>query len=482
MKAKAEMTNARGLRGYSLPRVLLNMWWNPLKFLTSIAERYGDVVCVIPRRIYFVNHPDHVRRVLHDKRAIYSKSKVGATPKKEAPSKESTDIMPETYLERRKYLGFQSVVRSEGEAWHRQRSIMQPIFSRPQISTLSSVVSSATGSMLARWQNKTGSALDVEQEVLALVRRIVVKAFFGCNLESKEAETLASAAGHVHDYFDTRAFVPFRMPEKIPTATNRRFKESFKALSEFVDLELTKRDRNGHAGNDLLDLMLRARDDAGEGLNTRQLYDEALMLSIVGHQTTAAVIVWTLSQLSINSHVETKLYLELEHVLGERNPSLEDLPQLTYLRQVIEESLRLYPPTWIIPRRALEDDEIGGCPVPAGSDVVISPYVLHRHPGYWTDAESFDADRFVLGERHPAYIPFGYGERICMASNFALMQASLVLAQVVRAFHVEVALGHRVEPNRRARLVLQPRGGMPMTLHARRREVGKQTASIGRTA
>jgi cytochrome P450 len=144
---------------------------------------------------------------------------------------------------------------------------------------------------------------------------------------------------------------------------------------------------------------------------------------------------------------------------------------LTYLRQVIEESLRLYPPTWIIPRRALEDDEIGGCRVPAGSDVIISPYVLHRHPVFWTDPEMFAPDRFARGERHPAYIPFGYGERICMASNFAMMQISLVLADVVRAYHLEGVPGRRVEPNHRARLVLQPRGGVPVTLHPRLRRV-----------
>lgn len=124
MEAASKLGAVPGPQGYSLPRIVINMWWNPLRFLSEIAARYGDIVCVHPKRIYLVNHPDHVRQVLHDRREIYSKSKVGATPKREAPLHQSQDVMPQTYLERRRYLGFQSIVRSEGEVWRRQRSMV----------------------------------------------------------------------------------------------------------------------------------------------------------------------------------------------------------------------------------------------------------------------------------------------------------------------------------------------------------------------
>ncbi|HLJ86815.1 MAG TPA: cytochrome P450, partial [Candidatus Angelobacter sp.] len=431
MEAASKLGAVPGPQGYSLPRIVINMWWNPLRFLSEIAARYGDIVCVHPKRIYLVNHPDHVRQVLHDRREIYSKSKVGATPKREAPLHQSQDVMPQTYLERRRYLGFQSIVRSEGEVWRRQRSMVQPIFSRSQIAGLAEIVTQATRSMLTRWSTANGAILDIEKEMLELVRTMALKSFFGGRLDDEAIGKLAAAAGNVHDFFDTRSFVPLRMPERVPTATNRRFRESFQLLSEFVDREIMERRRDGHDVEDMLGLMLRAKDDeSGEGLNQRQLYDEALMLAIVGHQTTAAALMWTLHLLEANSACEKRLHGELVRVLGERAATLEDLPKLTYLRQVVDESMRLYPPTWIIARRALQDDVIGGYQVPAGADVVICPYVLHRHPGFWEDAEIFDPDRFVLGKRNPAFVPFGYGERICMASHFALTQISLVLADI----------------------------------------------------
>ncbi|MDQ3744007.1 MAG: cytochrome P450, partial [Acidobacteriota bacterium] len=219
--------------------------------------------------------------------------------------------------------------------------------------------------------------------------------------------------------------------------------------------------------DDLLSMLMLARDEeTGAQMSDRQLRDEAATILTAGHETTAVALSWTWYLLSRHEEVERKLRAELSAVLAGRTPTFEDLPRLEYTLMVVEEALRLYPPAWVVGRRAIKDDEVGGWRVEAGSEVILSPYVTQRHPDFWDDPESFRPERFLpdgLAARPRfAYFPFGGGSRVCIGSNFALMEAQLVLATVAQKYRLRLLPGHAVEPE--ASFTLHPRKGIMMSL------------------
>jgi cytochrome P450 len=217
-------------------------------------------------------------------------------------------------------------------------------------------------------------------------------------------------------------------------------------------------------------MLLDARDEeTGESMSDKQIRDETMTLFLAGHETTAIALSWALYLLSKNPAVLRKLEREVDDALGTRTPGFDDLKHLEYTRMVVEETLRLYPPAWIVGRTALEDDEIGGYFIPKGSIVAMSPYLVHRHPKFWTNPEGFDPERFSAqqsaGRHKYAYVPFGAGPRICIGNTFALMEAQLCLAMMVRRFRFELAPGARLEMN--PVVTLRPRDGVPMRVRAR---------------
>src|SRR5262249_55076312 len=227
------------------------------------------------------------------------------------------------------------------------------------------------------------------------------------------------------------------------------------------------RRRSGKDANDLLSMLLGARDEeTGEAMSDEQLRDEVITLLIAGHETTAVTLSWAWYLLSENPEAAGKLRAELAEVLGGRAPTAEDLPNLPYTRMVVEESMRLYPPAWALAREAVKDDEIGGWRIPAGSKITLCQYVTHRDPKYWEEPEKFDPERVPpeRSARRPrfAYFPFGGGGRICIGNNFAMMEAQLVLAAAAQRYRVKVVPGHKVEPD--PTFTLRPRNGIRVTL------------------
>jgi cytochrome P450 len=242
-----------------------------------------------------------------------------------------------------------------------------------------------------------------------------------------------------------------------------------KTLDEAVYAIVEQRRRDGTGHHDLLSMLLAARDEeTGEGMSDAQLRDEMVTLIVAGHETVASALTWAWYLLAQHPDAERRLHDELAAVLGVRPPAVQDLPTLPYTRMVVEETLRLYPPAWLITRRALKTDEIGGYGIPAGALVVVSPYLTHRHPSFWENPERFEPERFApeRSERPRfAYFPFGGGPRLCIGNNFALMEAQLVLAAVAQRYRLELARNTPVEvvPG----VTLRPRGGLPVRLHKR---------------
>jgi cytochrome P450 len=260
-------------------------------------------------------------------------------------------------------------------------------------------------------------------------------------------------------------------PIVIPTPANRRGGKAIAKLDRIVTRIIDNRRRSGEERNDLLAMLLAARDaETNAAMDDRQLRDEMVTFLVAGHETTAVALSWTWYLLSQNPDAERRLHAEVDEVLGDRLPTVDDLKDLPYTRMVLEESMRLYPPVWATSREPYEDDEVGGVRLPAGTTVTLSQYVTHRDPAFWPEPERFDPERFNperSAERPEyAYFPFGGGPRRCVGQQFAMMEGQIALAMISRRLRLRLVPGHPVEPD--PILTLRPRHGVAVTLQSRR--------------
>jgi cytochrome P450 len=438
-----------GPRTRSLLGSLPDLSRDRLGFLTHVAQQYGDVARyrIASYRLVQVSHPDGIQHVLQENNHNYSKN---------SP----------TLREFRRVLG-SGLFTSEGAFWLRQRRLMQPAFHRQRIAALGEMMVNATQAMLETWQPAiaSGGPLDISREMMALTLEIACRALFSADIQPHVQE-IGQAVTAIVEEVMFRFDHPFYPSPAFPTPRNRRYRAAMQALDRIAYELIQQRRRQPVDGGDLLSLLMEMRDeDTGEGMTDQQLRDEVVTLLIAGHETTATALSWTFYLLSQNPLAEQRLRLELAQVLSGRLPTAADLPSLPYSRMVIDESMRLYPPAWVTERIAVADDEICGYAIPAGSIVVVSPYVMHHHPAYWENPESFDPQRFLpersAGRPRYAYFPFGGGPRMCIGNSLALTETQLVLACVYQWYHLELASGQPVvEPL--PLVTLRQKGGLWM--------------------
>jgi len=274
----------------------------------------------------------------------------------------------------------------------------------------------------------------------------------------------------LEDFSSQRRLI--RIPKNIPTPHNLRFERAARRLDAIVHAIIKERRKSREEDRgDLLSMLMLAEDESGERMTDKQLRDEVMTLFLAGHETTANTLAWTFWLLSSYAAAEAKLAEELERVLGSRTPIVADLPNLPYVERVVKESMRLYPPAWVMGREAVGECEVGGYRMPAGTTALMSQWVVHRDPRYHRDPQRFDPDRWTAGYEKEmprlAYFPFGGGARQCIGAGFAMTEARLVLAAVAQRFRMEHAPGHRVEPY--ASITLRPKEGIRMGLAARSR-------------
>ncbi len=418
-----------------------------LGLVIESAATYGDVVrCRLgPQIVHLLSHPDHVEQVLQKRAVNYDKH-----------TRSSAAIRAVTG---------ESLLTCNGEAWKRQRRMDQPAFHHRQIISFAEKMMTATEVMLRSWQGRP--ELDLSSEMARLTYSIVGQTLFSFNT-GEDAKTVEKAMRVILPHVFGRLGNPINWPGWLPTAANRRFRRSLAEVDEVVYRIIAQHRRAQAEGNpdaDLLSMLMSVRDSAtGTGPDDSQLRNETITFLLAGHETTANALTWTFYLISRHPEVERRLLAELTDVLGGRTPTLEDVSKLTYTKLVIQESMRLYPPIWIIERRVIQEDVIGGYTLPAGSAVVISPYALHRHPAFWDRPEEFDPSRFE-SPAPAAYIPFGAGPRSCIGSEFAMLEAQLITAMVMQSFHFDLVPGHPVEPL--PDITLRAKHGMRMTLHPR---------------
>jgi cytochrome P450 len=323
--------------------------------------------------------------------------------------------------------------------------------------------------MLATW--RSGEMRDLHADMMQLALSIVSKALLDVDAGEKSHE-VSSAIDWIMRDFNSRFQSAVPLPFGLPIPRNFALKRQVRLLESVIQQIINERraDRRDHG--DLLSVLVHARDEQDQtGMTDRQLRDEVMTLFLAGHETTANLLSWTWYLLATHPAVEAKVRSELELVLAGRPPAAADAPRLTYIEQVLLESMRLYPPAYAMGRESVEECTIGGYRIPAGSTVIMSQYVMHRHPRYFDRADEFDPDRWSGGlmKRLPKYVyfPFGAGPRVCIGNSFALLEAMLVVATVVPRFQFSLAAHPPVVPW--PSVTLRPREGIHAVVHERMR-------------
>ncbi len=415
------------------------------------AARLGDVVHLhFPNlETVLLNHPELARRVLVDDHRSFSKQTRG-------------------YDTLRIGLG-NGLVTSEGSFWRRQRRIMQPGFHRRKVAGFAETMTQAALDMVESWGRaaRMGQPIDVDAEMMSLTFRIVGECLFGTDIRGEAGRVGAAVTTLLEGVVD-RVTRPVLLPLSFPTPANRRLRDALRVFDDLVLGIIAERRRSGVEHDDLLDMLIRARDEeTGESMTDAQLRDEVITLVLAGHETTATALSWTFYLLSKAPAVNEKLREELERVLpGGRRPTVEDLRELTYTEAVFKESMRLFPPVWLVARRVTETLELGGYTVPAGYVAFVSPYVMHHDSRSFANPEGFVPERF-LGDRERAipkmaYVPFIAGPRQCIGNIFAMMEAQLILAVVLSRYDLYLVAGQSIEPL--PSVTLRPKHGLRMTL------------------
>lgn len=441
-------TSPPGLKSYQLLFQLGRIRRDPLGFLLDCARKFGDLTYFEAgnRRAFLVNSADAIRHVLQDNHRAYNKDTI-------------------QYNSLAQITG-RGLLTSDGDLWFRQRRLEQPAFSRSRLNALDKVVVPAVEKMLQRWAQhvSSGDLVDVDGEMMRTTLEIVGKALFSIDL-STQAQKLTEAVLTTLDHIVYQAQNPVRLPEVFLTPRTMRFRAALSTLDMAVYEMIAERREQADPGEDMLGMLLKARDEeSGQRMSEQQVRDEVITLLIAGHETVASALTWSWYLLAQHPHVWERMRNEVKRVLDGRLPTTSDLPNLPYTGQVFSEALRLYPPAWLITRKAVEADEIGGFAIPAGSLIIISPYVIHRHPVYWDEPLKFEPARF--GTEHEknrpryAYIPFGGGPRLCIGAQFAQMEAVLLMAMVTQRYRLELPEGVQVKVD--ALVTLRPHGGLAM--------------------
>ena len=426
--------------------LLMRMARDRLTVMRDVSARYGDAVRLPlgPKTLYFFNHPEHAKHVLADNAENYRKG-IGL-------------------VHARRVLG-DGLLTSEGELWREQRRVIQPAFQARRIARQAEAIAREAAALSDRLRALVGAGpVDMRQEMTRLSLGVLGRTLLDADLAP--FGSLAESFEAVQDQAMFEMMSLNTVPLWAPLPRQLRFHRARRELERAVDGLVAE--HGGREGEDVLSrLIASTRREADPAVARRRMRDELVTLLLAGHDTTASTLGWALYLIDAHPQTWARMHAEAAAVLTGERVVYEDLHRLPYTTAVVQEAMRLYPPVWLLPREAVAADRVGGHPVPAGADVLICPYTLHRHPEFWAEPDRFDPERFAArraGERHRyAYLPFGAGPRVCVGSSLGMMEATIVLATLARELRLSLAPGHRVVPE--PMLTLRARGGLPMLVH-----------------
>ena len=429
----------------------------PLPTLCRLHNQYGHAVRFRffgPFYGYLFTHPEHYQHILQTNNPNYTK-------------------MPHPTFIIMEPLAGKGLLTNDGESWLRQRRLAQPAFHRKQIADFAAVMTDCAAAMLDRWAQQwpVNPRLDVDKAMMALTLQIVGQTLFSLDLTA-EARRVGEAFTEINRSIADLSVQPFSIyTVRLPFwPSTRRYRRQVAILDEVINRIIAERRAQPPTQADLLGMLMAARDEAtGAGMDDKQLRDEVGTLLVAGHETTANLLTWAFSALDANPAVRHKLLAELDAVLGGRIPTVADVPNLPYTRLVLDETLRLYPPAYAMARWGNAPDRVGDYDIPANAAITLTVFYTHRSPDFWENPLVFDPERFTP-ERSAdrpklAYLPFGAGPRQCIGKDFALLEATLLLAMIAQRFELQVAPGHLVELD--PQITLRPKNGLPVILRPR---------------
>jgi cytochrome P450 len=418
----------------------------PLEVFSRWAMEYGDIFYYRAGwiHVYFLNHPDLIEYVLVRNPENFRKDRVVQNS--------------------RWFLG-RGLLTNEGESWKKQRRLSQPAFHKERIASYAETMTSSAEQMVVNWQS--GDRLDAHQEMMRVTLRIVVQALFGA--EAVQTEKISRSLNVImRNVSGVRMILP-PLLRYLPLPGMMELRRAVDQLDGVVFDIIGQRRRKRQDSGDLLSMLLATQDEDGRGMNDTQLRDEVMTFLLAGHETTALALTWSWYLLSGHSEAEQRLHEELDRVLAGRVPIISDLPSLNYTEAVVKEALRLFPPAWTQARTAIHDFDLGGYRIPAGSDVVMSQWIMHRDERFFSDPDRFNPDRWNTNRSQNlprfAYFPFGGGPRQCIGASFAMMEAILLLATIARRFRLRMLDGSHITPV--PSLTLRPRQSILMEITAR---------------
>jgi len=410
-----------------------------LERMVELFARYGDIYRVYaPGRkshTWVINHPDDVKRVLVSNHRNYTKG---------------------TGLDRVRILLGNGLMTSEGDFWRHQRSMMQPLFHRRVVTEFNQLLEAANNRFIEKWgaQAARGELVNLTDDMSELTLEIVLGSIFG-----KDLATLTRQPGGN----------PFEVVTKEP-ARDLRFAYRFRSLAKLVSNLMAQRRAAPAEHFDYLSMLMNVRDkETGDPMTERALIDEVMTLVVAGHETTASALNWAWYLLATHPEADARMHAEIEATPELTAPSLGRMEELSYTQNVVNEALRLYPPGWLLSRRTIDADVLSGFEVPPGTDVLLSPYLLHRHPQYWKEPDAFRPERFDAEHESErprfAYIPFAAGPRHCIGESLALYEMLMHLYKVGRHYRLRLASDEPVELE--AQINLRTRKPLVMRLERR---------------
>jgi len=424
----------------------------PLVFMTKCTNKYGSVFQLyIPpgREIIASSDPEWFTQILVNNHKNY--------------------IKDFAYKQLGLALGNGLLV-NDGESWYRQRRLAQPAFYKKRLEDLFHVMEDVADNYMLELGNRTGIDIRIDEAMMKLTSDIVIKTLLGgSNID--EYSFIQQQIVTLQEHIVNRIRTPFYIPLSKINGKDRHFNRMLKLLDEKIYHIINERKKQP-AGNDLLSMLLAAKDeDTGEGMSDKQLRDELVTIYVAGHETSGYCLSWTLYLLTQHPDKLAILRNEVDTIMAQHNGKLggEGLRQLSYTKQVVEESLRLYPTAHIVGREALEEDHVGRYTIPKGGLLLLLIYRLHRDPKYWDHPEDFLPERFEseLEKARPknVFLPFGAGPRMCIGNNFAMMEIIMVLAKMVYHFDFSLSPDQKIEPE--PLITLRPKNGIQINLRKR---------------
>lgn len=393
---------------------------DPLAYVESLREA-GDIVLlrIGKKTVYFIAHPYLIDAVLRD----------GGTFDKGGPI---FDTLSEILRE--------GITTSPNRKHQRQRRLLQPLFSKDRIASYASVMESRITELSATWLD--GEVIDISQEMTKLAMQVTTTTLFSSQADSRAIEEVQEALPVIFDGVFRRATSPLPILAKIPTRKNKNFSRKVDLLHTRVDEIISNNSAGANGdGEDILTLLVGSQGDA-EQFTLSEIHDHVISFLLAGIETTASALSWVFSTLAQEPDIQLKAREEVRRIAGSSEIRASDVPNLTYIRWVLLEALRLYPPTWLLSRYVTQDVNLGGCEVPSGSTILYSPYAIHRDSRFYPEAKQFMPERWGNGAMTPerrAFLPFGGGRRKCMGDNFALLESVLVISRMVQIFDFSLA-------------------------------------------